>query len=69
MAYLTILLFVSTQMRENYAHIKRMFLAMDRHLDGFIGLVELKSILNQFTVPMTDQLFSQLMDRCVYSVV
>ena len=54
---------VAVQMRENYAHIKRMFMAMDRHLDGFIGLKELKSILTQFTIPLTDQLFSQLMDR------
>ena len=52
-------------MKTNYAHIKRMFLAFDKHLDGFITLEELKSILNQFTLPLTDQLFAQLMDRLV----
>lgn len=52
------------KMRANFTHIKKIFLAFDPNLDGFIALSDLKNILNQFTIPLTDQLFSQLMDRC-----
>ena len=51
------------QMRGNYANLKRMFIAMDKHLDGFITLDDLKSVLFQFTIPMSDQLFTSLMER------
>lgn len=40
-----------------------MFLAFDKNLDGFISIENLKSVLNQFTVPMTDEAFGQLMQR------
>ena len=53
------------QMRTNYANLKRMFIAMDKHLDGFISLEDLKSVLFQFTLPMSEQLFLALMDRWV----
>ena len=52
-------------MRTNYLNLKKIFLTFDRHLDGFISLEDLKSILCQFTVPMSDQLFRQMMERCV----
>ena len=51
------------QMRANYANLKRIFIAMDKHLDGFISLDDLKSVLFQFTIPLSDQLFLSLMDR------
>ena len=51
------------QMRANHANLKRMFIAMDKHLDGFISLEDLKSVLFQFTLPMSEQLFAALMDR------
>ena len=51
------------QMRTNHANLKRMFIAMDKHLDGFISLEDLKSVLFQFTLPMSEQLFAALMDR------
>ena len=51
------------QMRTNHANLKRMFIAMDKHLDGFISLEDLKSVLFQFTLPMSEQLFTALMDR------
>lgn len=50
-------------MRKNYLNLKKIFLTFDRHLDGFINLEDLKSILCQFTVPMSDQLFRQMMER------
>ncbi len=50
-------------MRQNYTDLKRMFIAMDQHLDGFVSIDNLKSVLNQFTIPMSDQLFARLMDR------
>nr|XP_022292188.1 EF-hand calcium-binding domain-containing protein 6-like isoform X2 [Crassostrea virginica] len=52
------------RMRKNYLNLKKIFLTFDRHLDGFISLEDLKSILCQFTVPMSDQLFRQMMERC-----
>ena len=55
----------SKQMRTNYSNLKRMFIAMDKHLDGFISLEDLKSVLFQFTLPMSEQLFAALMDRWV----
>ena len=54
-------------MRANYANLKHMFIAMDRHLDGFISLEDLKSVLFQFILPMSDQLFISLMDRYAQS--
>ena len=51
------------QMRTNHANLKRMFIAMDKHLDGFISLEDLKSVLFEFTLPMSEQLFAALMDR------
>ncbi|VDI45640.1 Hypothetical predicted protein [Mytilus galloprovincialis] len=52
------------RMRVNHLNLKKIFLSFDRHLDGFINLDDLKSILIQFTIPMSDQLFTQLMERC-----
>ena len=55
-------------MQANYANLKRMFLAFDTHKEGFVDLEDLQSILNQFTVPLSDQLFSQLMQRYVFNL-
>ncbi|OWF48504.1 EF-hand calcium-binding domain-containing protein 6 [Mizuhopecten yessoensis] len=52
------------RMRRNYLNLKKMFISFDRNLDGFIQLDDLKSILIQFTLPMSDPLFKQLMERC-----
>ena len=51
------------QMISNYANLKRMFLALDKHLDGFIAIEDLISVLNHFMFAMSDQLFHQLMER------
>ena len=56
------------QMRENYVTVKKAFLAFDAHKDGFISLDNLRSVLSHFTIPMTAQLFTRLMERSVYSV-
>jgi hypothetical protein len=53
-------------MRMNCLNLKKIFLSFDRHLDGFINLEDLKSILIQFTIPMSDQLFTQLMERYIH---
>ncbi|RUS70512.1 hypothetical protein EGW08_021724 [Elysia chlorotica] len=52
------------RMRSNYLKLKKAFMTFDRHLDGFIEIGDLRSILNSFTLPMSDQLFMQLMERC-----
>ena len=51
------------QMKDNYVNIKKAFMAFDKRQDGFITLDDLKSVLIHFTLPMSDQLFAQLMDR------
>ncbi|XP_071791136.1 EF-hand calcium-binding domain-containing protein 6-like [Asterias amurensis] len=51
------------RLKENYINLKKMFMAFDARQDGFVSLEDLKSILIQFTLPMSDQLFLQLMDR------
>ena len=50
-------------MKENYSNLKRIFLAFDKHQDGFVAIKDLKSILNHFTFPMSDSTFNDLMDR------
>ena len=50
-------------MRENYVLLKKAFMSFDRHLDGFIAIDDLQAILTQFTIPMSKQLFSQLMEK------
>ncbi|XP_071941657.1 EF-hand calcium-binding domain-containing protein 6-like [Antedon mediterranea] len=52
------------RMKENYVNLKKAFMAFDSKQDGYIYLEDLKSVLVHFTLPMSDQLFSQLMDRC-----
>ncbi|XP_046566155.1 EF-hand calcium-binding domain-containing protein 6-like [Haliotis rubra] len=52
------------RMKTNYLNLKKAFMSFDKHLDGFISLDDLKAILTNFTIPMSDQLFSQLMERC-----
>ncbi|KAL4233424.1 EF-hand calcium-binding domain-containing protein 6 [Mactra antiquata] len=52
------------RMRENYVNLKKAFMSFDTHLDGFISVEDLQSILTQFTIPMSKQLFSQLMEKC-----
>lgn len=52
------------RMRENYVNLKKAFMAFDTHLDGFISVDDLLAILTQFTLPMSKQLFSQLMEKC-----
>ena len=51
------------QMRSNYPNLKRMFMALDKHMDGFVAIEDLTSVLNHFTFAMSDQLFQQLMER------
>lgn len=51
------------RMRENYVNIKKVFMAFDAKQDGYVTLEDLKSILNSFTVPMSDQLFHEVMDH------
>ncbi len=50
-------------MRDNYVNLKKVFMAFDSKNDGYVTLEDLKSILNNFTVPMSDQLFSEVMDQ------
>ncbi|CAH1799481.1 unnamed protein product [Owenia fusiformis] len=52
------------KMIENRANLKRAFLAFDKVKDGLLPIEDVKSILVNFTIPMSDQLFHQLMDRC-----
>ncbi|KAH9508335.1 hypothetical protein Btru_050862 [Bulinus truncatus] len=52
------------RMRKNYMQLKKAFMTFDKHLDGFVSIEDLKSILHNFTLPLTDQLFVQLMERC-----
>ena len=54
------------QMRDNYQRLKKAFMAIDKHLDGFVSIEDLRAILSNFTLPMSDQLFSQLMTRWVW---
>ena len=56
------------QMRDNYQRLKRAFMAIDKHLDGFVSIEDLRAILSNFTLPMSDQLFSQLMTRWVWGL-
>ncbi|XP_070189620.1 EF-hand calcium-binding domain-containing protein 6-like [Littorina saxatilis] len=53
-----------SRMRDNYQRLKKAFMALDRHLDGFVTIEDLRAILSNFTLPMSDQLFAQLMARC-----
>ncbi|KAK7503096.1 hypothetical protein BaRGS_00005722 [Batillaria attramentaria] len=53
-----------SRMRDNYLKLKRAFMAFDKHLDGFVSIEDLRAILSNFTLPMSDQLFGQLMARC-----
>lgn len=53
-------------MRDNYTKLKRAFMAFDKRLDGFVSIEDLKAILSNFTIPMSDQLFGQLMTRLVF---
>ncbi|KAH3736592.1 hypothetical protein DPMN_043163 [Dreissena polymorpha] len=50
-------------MRENYVILKKAFMSFDTQLDGFISIEDLLSVLTQFTLPMSRQLFSQLMEK------
>ncbi|CAL1541366.1 unnamed protein product [Lymnaea stagnalis] len=52
------------RMRNNYLKLKKTFMSFDKHLDGYVSIEDLKSILNSFTLPMSDELFLQLMERC-----
>ncbi|KAH3735163.1 hypothetical protein DPMN_041624, partial [Dreissena polymorpha] len=52
------------RMRENYVILKKAFMSFDTQLDGFISIEDLLSVLTQFTLPMSRQLFSQLMEKC-----
>ncbi|XP_035663860.1 EF-hand calcium-binding domain-containing protein 6-like [Branchiostoma floridae] len=51
------------KMKSNYSNVKKAFLAFDATNSGYISIDDLKSVLVHFTIPMSDQLFSQLMDR------
>ncbi|KAK3098848.1 hypothetical protein FSP39_023679 [Pinctada imbricata] len=52
------------RMKRNYLNLKKIFMTFDKHFDGFVMIDDLRSILSQFTLPMSDQLFNQLMERC-----
>uniref|UniRef100_A0A2C9KUP1 EF-hand domain-containing protein n=1 Tax=Biomphalaria glabrata TaxID=6526 RepID=A0A2C9KUP1_BIOGL len=52
------------RMRKNYMQLKKAFMTFDKHLDGYVSIEDLKSILHNFTLPLSDQLFIQLMERC-----
>ncbi|ESO84984.1 hypothetical protein LOTGIDRAFT_236027 [Lottia gigantea] len=52
------------RMRSNYVNLKKSFLAFDKSLSGFINIDDLKAILTNFTIPMSNQLFTRLMERC-----
>ncbi|KAF6034130.1 EFCAB6 [Bugula neritina] len=51
------------RMRTNYVNVKRALNACDKNNDGFISLVDLRAVLSAFTIPMSEQLFVQLMER------
>ncbi|XP_076466442.1 EF-hand calcium-binding domain-containing protein 6-like [Babylonia areolata] len=53
-----------SRMRDNYQRLKKAFMALDKHLDGFVSIEDLRAVLSNFTLPMSDQLFTQLMARC-----
>ena len=53
----------SLQMVSNYVNLKRMFLCLDKNLDGTVAIEDLLSVLNHFTFAMSNQLFHQLMER------
>ena len=50
-------------------NVKRALNACDRHNDGFISLTDLRAVLSAFTVPMSEQLFIQLMERSVLNTI
>ncbi|XP_053398276.1 EF-hand calcium-binding domain-containing protein 6-like [Mercenaria mercenaria] len=52
------------RMRDNYVNLKKAFMVFDTHLDGFVSVDDLQSILTQFTIPMSKQLFAQMMEKC-----
>eukprot|EP00794_Sanderia_malayensis_P008630 gene8630-9562_t len=52
------------KMIQKFADVKRAFVAFDNKRDGFVTLDELKRVLINFLFPMSDQMFSQLMERC-----
>jgi Ca2+-binding EF-hand superfamily protein len=56
-------------MKENYTNLKKAFMSFDRHLNGLITIEDLKSVLNNFVLPMSDQLFAQLMERWRSNVI
>ncbi|PIK51188.1 putative EF-hand calcium-binding domain-containing protein 6 [Apostichopus japonicus] len=51
------------RLRDNYVNLKKAFMAFDAKKDGFVTLDDLKSIIIHFTIPVSDQLFQQLMER------
>ncbi|KAJ8031739.1 EF-hand calcium-binding domain-containing protein 6 [Holothuria leucospilota] len=51
------------RLRDNYVNLRKAFMAFDAKKDGFVTLDDLKSIIIHFTLPVSDQLFAQLMDR------
>jgi len=55
--------FYHQQMRDNYLNLKKAFMTFDTRLEGWIPVDDLHAILTQFTLPMSKQLFSQLMDK------
>ncbi|XP_074648584.1 EF-hand calcium-binding domain-containing protein 6-like [Tubulanus polymorphus] len=52
------------RMKANHNNLRKAFLAFDRSHSGFVSITDLKSILSNFTIPMSDQLFLALMERC-----
>lgn len=48
-----------------YEDIKRAMMAFDASFDGFILIDDLKAVLDNFVIPMSEEVFQQLMYRSV----
>lgn len=52
-----------SKMRQNYDDIKRVMMAFDSTQDGFISINDLKSVIDNFVLPISEDVFQQLMYR------
>ena len=46
-----------------FADLKRAFVAFDKNKDGYVTLDELRRVLVHFVFSLSDQMFTQLMER------
>nr|XP_039259918.1 EF-hand calcium-binding domain-containing protein 6-like [Styela clava] len=51
------------KMRQNHDNIKRVLMAFDSSQDGFISIDELKAVIDNFVLPVSEDVFQQLMYR------